>query len=177
MITIIFGLVNTKVAKADTIDYLFQKKFYSLELKNRLKIVRVRHLDGFFLPFSECLRNFYRDTVGVKCYEMEDQKKMNKIAVVEYVFKDTVAASNAFRLVFPYAESIRKTRRKDFLSLCYNIPDSQVYYASQDGARLYVYTIIYNFIYHSREESIDDLMQRDKGILLDDLYRQITKSR
>ena len=161
-------------SNTDTIDYFFSKKFQSLKVKNRLRIVRIRHLDGFGQPFFECLQGFYHDTLGVKSYELEDPEKINKIGISEYVFKDSIAASNAFRLAYHYAESIRKSSLKDFNKLCFTMPLPQVYYASRDGSHVYVYTTTYKFFYHSRDESVDDLMQKDKRILLDDVYREMT---
>ena len=144
-----------------------------MRLKNKLKITRYRSLDGFELPLDGCLKKFYKDTLGIKSYELEDSLKINVIAISEYVFKDTVAACKAFDLVYPYAESVRKTRLKDWYTLCFTIPIPQVYYASRDGSHVYLYTTIYKFFYHSRDESVDTLMQSDKRILLDDLYSEM----
>jgi len=176
MVISMFICVTAIADNVDTIDYFFQKKFQSLKLKNTLRIVRVRHLDGFEQPFSECLPNFYYDTLGVKSYELEDREQINKIGISEYVFKDTVAASNAFRLAYSYAESIRKNRLEDFNKLCFTMPAPQVYFASRDGSHVYIYTTLYNFLYHSKEDSVDGLMQSDKRILLDDLYQEMTEN-
>ena len=155
------------------ISFSFPKKFESLMLKNRLRIVLIRDLDYFQLPLDECLQDFYHGMLGIKSYELEDRKKNNKISVSEYIFKDSIAAVNAFHLVYSYAESVRKKRLKDWGTLCYTIPIGQVYYASQDGLHIYLYTTSYKFSYRSREESVDMLMQSDKRILLDNLYKEI----
>lgn len=167
----------TNAASNNRIDYFFPKRLDSLTIKSKLKIVLVRNIDGFELPLDECLKKFHNGILGVKTYELEDRVKKNKIAVSEYIFKDTTAARYAFRLVYPYAESVRKTCLKDWNTLCFNIPIPQVYYASLDGLHIYLYTTSYKFSYRSKEDSPDMQMQCDKRILLDDLYRQMIRNK
>jgi len=123
------------------------------------------------------LRNFYYDTLGVQSYELEDGEKINVIGISEYVFKDSVAASKAFRLAYRYAESVRKSHLKDFNKLCFTMPVPQVYYVSLDESHVYIYTTSYKFFYRSGEDSVDDLIKSDTRILLDDLYREMTGSK
>ncbi len=147
-------------------------------LKSKLKIVRVENVDGFGLPLHICLKGFYKDTLGVETYDLADREGINKIGVSEYIYKDTLAALRAFQLAYPYAESVRKTRLKDWNTMCFNVAEVPfVYYASRDGAHIYLYTTVYNFSYKSVEGSVDMLVKNDKKILLDDLYREMTGSK
>ena len=174
---VVFTCLTTKATNADIIEYVFLKKFQALKIKDRLKITAIKNHDVFFETLHQCIPEFYRDKIGVKDYYLEDRKKINMIGISEYVFKDTTAAGNAFRIAYNHAESVRKTPRKDFSKRCFDMPFPQVYYASKEGSHVFIYSEGYNFkFYHSGEDSVDTNMQNDKGILLDDLYREMTES-
>jgi hypothetical protein len=177
MIVITFSCLIATSAKSDPTEYFFLKKFQALKIKGMLKITAIKNHDVFFETLHQCIPEFYRDKIGVKDYYLEDRKKLNMIGVSEYVFKDTTSAGNAFRIAYNHAESVRKTPRKDFRKRCFDIPFPQIYYASKEGSHVFIYSEGYNFkFYHSGEDSVDTNMHTDKGILLDDLYREMTES-
>jgi len=173
----VFGYPMLKHADGYPIDFFFSREFQTFKIKSKLKIMRVTADDAFNDNLYVCKDAFYKDMKEMKDYYLEDSKKINKITVAEYVFKDTVAAAKAYNLAYDYAEHTRRLARIDFRFRCYPALEPQVYYASKEESHVFLYTIYYEFSYSSMQESVDDAIKRDKRILLDDLYKEMVELR
>lgn len=176
MITI-FSLSFLKAADSSIVKFLFWEKFQTLKIKNKLRIIRIKKADDFHGNLIVCKPVFYVGKKGVQEYYLEDPKAINKIGIIEYVFEDTLAARNAYRIAYNYAEFTRKLARDHYGELCDDSWLTRIFYASKDGSHVYLYTMYYNFQYKINEFSVDAIIQHDKRILLGEFYREMTEDR
>lgn len=153
-------------------DFNFKEIFYNLKISKKIKLIRCQETDFYLANIYTCKVAFYKDIVKKRSYYLMESNKINNIVVTEYIFSNSISAKKAFEIADEYANYLRKLERKNYNKRCYDIWDEQLYYAVSKENHVYILTTLDNLNFTEVNNSVDNIFNNTKEILLDDFYNE-----
>lgn len=157
-------------------DFNFTKIYEGLKISKTIKLIRFQDDDYFSAHIYKCKTSFYKDVIKERTYYLRENKTINNIVITEYLFKDSIATNNSFKIINEYVAFIRNLERKDYGKKCYEMWDEQPYFVTQKQKHIYVYTTLDNLKFDDKNNSVEAIINNSNQILLDDLYNEFNAS-
>lgn len=179
VIVFIIIILNTVFCqkKHNNRNFALKKEVFS---KLKIDSIVELNIDCFYPKLFGCniihqkYDKFVKKTKAYKLF-VKDKEEYG-VFIQEYTFNSNIIKEISPRVI-EYANYRRKLKRINFGEVCMEPYEFQFYYAIDIGNRLYLISDInYNYKYKGGEDSVDGIINRNKEILLDDVY-QILKKR